>query len=175
MGGRGFVLAAVLAAVGGAAAAQPTSETLYRYKHWEVEGVRFEDGSLACLAEVDAGTDSFTIWYYQTGQFRLQFYSTGWNFGDPGSQANLQIRIDRRSPWNLTNADLYKNSVLFYLPDNNTGVRFLTEVARGNTLYLNDANGVGVKYYSLAGSQASMGKLVECGEAITPSSGNPFN
>lgn len=171
---REVVWAAALVAVAGTAAAQPRSETLYRHKHWEVEGVRFEDGTLACLAEVDSGSDSFSIWYYQSGEFRLQFYSTGWAFGDPGSKANLQIRIDRRSPWNLTNADLYKNSVLFYLPDDNSGVRFLMEVARGNTLYLNEANGTGVKWYSLAGSQASMRKLVECGEAITPGSGSPF-
>jgi hypothetical protein len=165
----------ILALAAGAAMAETRSTTLYQYKHWEVEYVQFDDGTVACLAEVDAGTDSFTVWLYQDASFRLQFYSTDWEFGDAGDTADLQIRIDRRSPCDLTNADLYRNSVLFNLPDNDTGVRFLVEVAQGSTLYLNTASGEGVKYYSLAGSNASMRAMLECGDSITGSSSNPFN
>lgn len=166
------ILAAVLA---GPVAAQSTSSTLFEYKHWEVELVTFADGGRACLAEVDAGTDSFTVWLYEDASFRLQFYSTSWEFGETGDTADLELRIDRRSPWDLTNADLYKNSVLFNLPDNDTGIRFLVEVAQGNTIYLNTASGEGVKSYSLAGSSASMQAMLDCGDALTGNSANPFN
>lgn len=172
---RGVLGFALFAFVAGGAAADPQSTTLYQHKHWEVEYVQFDDGTAACLAEVDAGTDSFTVWVYQDASFRLQFYSTDWEFGEAGDTADLQIRIDRRAPWDLTNADLYKNSVLFNLPDNDTGVRFLVEVAQGNTLYLNTATGDGVKSYSLAGSRASMQAMLDCGDSITGNNSNPFN
>jgi hypothetical protein len=162
-------------ALAGPALAETRSSMLYQHKHWEVEYVQFDDGTVACLAEVDATTDSFSVWYYQDGTFRLQFYSTDWNFGDGGDTADLQVQIDRRSPWSLTAADLYKNSVLFNLPDSDAGVRFLIEVARGNRLYLYTADGQGVKDYSLAGSRASMDAMISCGERINSQPGNPFN
>lgn len=172
---RGMWMAMVLATAAMPAAAETQSTMLYQHKHWEVEYVQFDDGTTACLAEVDAGTDSFTVWLYQDASFRLQFYSTEWQFGEAGDTADLIVRIDRRAPWDLTNADLYKNSVLFNLPDNDTGVRFLVEVAQGNTLYLNTASGEGVKSYSLAGSKASMQAMLECGDSITGNNANPFN
>lgn len=153
---------------------EATATTLYSYKHWEVEFVQFDDGSAACKAEVDAVTDSFSIWYFQDDTFRLQFYSTDWEFGE-SQYADMQVRIDRRSPWSMTNAELYQNSVLFNLPDNETGVRFLMEVARGSTLYLNTAAGEGVKSYSLAGSRASMEAMIDCGSTMSSAPGNPFN
>jgi len=166
---------AFLAVVAGAAGAETTSEKVYSYKHWEVEIVAFDDGSFACLAEVDAVTESFSIWTYQDNTARLQFYSTEWEFGDAGDTANLTVQIDRRTPWTLNDAELYKNSVLFDLPDSDAGVRFLVEVARGNVLYLRTAEGEDVQSYSLAGSRASMDALGDCGDVITGASRNPFN
>jgi hypothetical protein len=167
--------AAAMACLATSALAEPTSVTVFQHKHWEVEVVTFDDGVRACLAEVDAGYDSFSVWLYENATFRLQFYSQEWQFGDPGTTADLQLRVDRRSPWNLTNAELYKNSILFDLPDNDTGVRFLVEVARGNNLHLGTAAGEGVKSYSLAGSSASMSAMLDCGEVITGNNSNPFN
>ena len=106
---------------------------------------------------------------------QLQFYSTAWEFGE-GQTADLGVQIDRRAPWSLTGAELYQNSVLFYLPDTNSGVDFIAEVARGNRLYLRDNDGADVQNYSLAGSSASISALVECGDVITKKTpGNPFN
>ena len=96
----------------------------------------------------------------------------GWGEGDT---ADLQVQTGRRSPWNLTGAELYKNSILFDLPDSNQGVNFLVEVAQGSRLYLRTAQGEGVKDYSLAGSQASMNALIECADALKGNSKNPFN
>ncbi len=156
------------------AGAEASSQSLYSHKNWEVEFVTFDDGTVACLAEVDATTDSFTIWTYPDTSVRLQFYSTSWDFGDTGETADLQVQVDRRGPWNLNAAELYLNSVLFTLPDNDTAVDFLLEIAGGNRLYLRSDTGEDVIDYSLAGSHASMSAMIDCGNAIA-GDGNPFN
>ncbi len=167
------VLALGVLGFGGAAVAETESQTLFKHKHWEVEIVGYDDGTLACLAEVDAISESFTIWTFQDGSVRLQFYSTSWDFGDTGDTADLRIQIDRRRDWTLNDADLYKNSVLFNLPDSDAGVRLLVEVAQGSRLYLRSDDGSNVQNYSLAGSRASMDALIECGNVIKSNS-NPF-
>jgi hypothetical protein len=153
--------------------AETQSETLFSHKNWEVEVARFDDGSVACLAQVDDTTDSFTIWTYADQSMQLQFYSDQWEFGE-GETADLEVQIDRRGPWSLTDAELYKQSVLFNLPDSKDGVRFLVEVAQGSRLHLSSADGAEVMWYSLAGSRASMDALIQCGEVITGGGKNPF-
>lgn len=173
----GWVRAATLAlavSMPTVAVAESQSEILFQHKHWEVEIVGFDDGTFACLAEVDAQTDSFTLWLYADNTVRLQFYSTSWDFGD-GDVADLQVKIGSRAPWELNAADLYKNSILFDLPDSDGSVRFLTEIAQGSRLYLSTAAGEPVMDYSLAGSSASMTALGECGEALRQADGNPFD
>jgi hypothetical protein len=166
--------AALIAAMGSSATAQQ-SEVLFSHKHWQVSIVGWDDGSVGCVAEVTAPGESFSVWTFPDGAVQLQFYSTAWEFGE-GQTADLGVQIDRRAPWSLTGAELYQNSVLFYLPDSQQGVQFITEVARGNRLYLRDADGSDVQNYSLSGSSASISALVDCGDVIanrTP--GNPFN
>jgi hypothetical protein len=171
---RMFLAAAALAVFAGSADAQQ-SEVLFKHKLWKVEIVGWDDGSVGCVAQVTAPGESFSIWTFPDGAVQLQFYSTAWEFGE-GDRADLQVQIDRRAPWSLTNAELYKNSVLFFLPDNKAGVNFIVEVARGNRLYLRSANGSNVQDYSLAGSRASIDALIECGNAIQKRRpGNPFN
>jgi hypothetical protein len=166
--------AAFVAATVGAAAAQQ-SEVLFSHKHWQVEVVGWDDGSVGCVAQVSAPGESFSVWTFPDGAVQLQFYSTAWQFGE-GDTANLQVQIDRRAPWNLNNAELYQNSVLFFLPDDNAGVDFIVEVARGNRLYLRSADGSDVQNYSLSGSRASIDALIECGNVIGRTNpGNPFN
>ena len=147
------------------AQSEATSEMLFQHKHWEVEIVGFDDGTFACLAEVDATSESFSLWLYQDQSVKLQFYSTSWDYGE-GQTADLQVKIGNRSPWNLTDADLYKNSILFNLPDSDQAVNFLVEIAQGNSLLLSNAEGEPVMEYSLAGSSASMDALIACGEAL---------
>ena len=174
MGLRAVALAACLAASAGTADAQ-SSEILFSHKHWQVEVVAWDDGSVGCVAQVSAPGESFSIWTYPDGSVQLQFYSTDWQFGE-GDTADLVVQVDGRAPWNLTGAELYQNSVLFYLPDSGAGVDFIVEVARGNRLYLRSNDGSDVQDYSLAGSRASIDALVECGNRIgrqTPE--NPFN
>lgn len=172
MGYRTGIAAALIAATAGLAQAQQ-SEVLFAHKHWQVEIVGWDDGSVGCVAEVSAPGESFSIWTFPDGAVQLQFYSTAWSFGE-GDTADLEVQIDRRGPWSLTAAELYQNSVLFYLPDDQSGVNFITEVARGNRLYLRSADGSDVQNYSLAGSSASINALIDCGDVIQ-APGNPFN
>ncbi len=174
MGFRLGIAAAVIAAISGMAGAQE-SEILFSHKHWQVSVVGWDDGSVGCVAEVKAPGESFSIWTFPDGAVQLQFYSTAWEFGE-GQTADLGVQVDRRAPWSLTGAELYQNSVLFFLPDDGAGVNFITEVARGNRLFLRDADGADVQDYSLAGSSASIGALIDCGDVITKRTpGNPFN
>lgn len=159
------VCVSVMVAAAAPVFAETTSETLFKHKHWEVEIVGFDDGTVACLAEVDATNESFTVWVYPDQSVKLQFYSTAWDFGE-GDTADLDVKIDRRAGWDLTSAELYKNSILFNLPDSDAGVRFLMEIAQGQRLYLRSADRSPVQDYSLSGSRASMDALIECSEAI---------
>lgn len=149
------------------------TDVLYSHKSWQVEGVTFDDGSYACLAEVSDPGESFSIWTFPDQTIRLQFYSEDWDFGESDT-ADLEVEIDHRSPWSLTGANLTKQSVLFDLPDAKESVNFVVEVARGKTLHLRDADGTPVRDYTLAGSSASINALIDCGTAISGST-NPFN
>lgn len=169
---RSVIAAALLAAVAGAAAAD-TSEVLFRYKNWMVEGVTYDDGTIACIAEVSDPTDNFSIWVYPDKSISLQFFSTAWDFGSTDSSADLEVQIDHRPHWSLTNATLHSSSVWFDLPDSDNSVELLTEVAHGNRLYLRNADGSDVMDYTLSGSSASMSALIDCGNAISRK-GNPF-
>lgn len=174
LGMRGALAAGLFLAGAGAGLAETQSEVLYSYKSWQVSVVGFDDGSFACLAEVSDPGESFSIWTYADGSAKLQFYSSSWDFGEAGDTANLEVEIDNRSPWTLTNADLYQNSVLFNLPASDAGANFMIEVARGNTLHLRAEDGSGVMDYSLAGSRASISAMFDCSDALAGTSTNPF-
>lgn len=149
------------------------TDMLYQHKAWVVEGVTFDDGSYACLAEVTDPGESFSIWAFLDESVELQFYSEDWDFGD-GDTADMEVEIDRRSPWQMTGASLTGHSVLFTLPNNDKSGDFVVEVARGSTLHLRTAEGEFVRDYTLAGSSASIKVLVDCMNSISGDS-NPFN
>ena len=150
-----------------------TTDVLYQYKSWMVEGVTFDDGTYACLAEVTDPGESFSIWAFPDKTIRLQFYSQDWDFGQSDT-ANLEVEIDHRSPWTLTGANLTQNSVLFDLPDQDQSVNFVLEVAKGSTLHLRSESSERIRDYSLSGSSASIQHLVDCGNSISGDK-NPFN
>jgi hypothetical protein len=147
-------------------------ETVFTQGAWIVNIVKFDDGELACSAEVTQGRDTFAIWAYADGFTQLQFYSPNWQFED--GTANLVVQVDRRTEWTLNNAKLTGNSVLFALDDDRSAVDFLIEVARGNTVYVRNAQGQSVISYTLAGSRASMDVLAQCEEALGGLDANPF-
>ncbi len=172
----GLAAALCLAVAGTRALAESQFEVLYQHKAWEVQVVGFDDGSLACLAQVSEGEESFSIWADAGNLVKLQFYSADWEFGE-GDTADLEVQIDRRTPWTLTAAELYLQSVLFNLPDSDVGTKFLLEVVKGNTLYLRDADGNDVRSYTLAGSSASIQVLIDCVDTLGSGGpdANPFN
>ncbi len=169
-----LVGALALAAVSaGAVCAETTSEIVYQNRAWEVQIVGFDDGTVSCVAQVQEDGEAFSIWSDATEAVKLQFYSEAWSFD--GGTADLEVQIDSRSPWTLTSADLYLQSVLFNIPDDDAGIRFLTEVMRGNVLYLRNDDGNHVQSYTLAGSSASIQALIDCVDVLQNNTGNPFN
>ena len=123
-----------------AAVAEAQSEVIYSLRAWEVRAVTFDDGTASCVAQVSDGSDSFSVWGNADKSIRLQFYSDAWDFGE-GDSADLEVEVDRRGEWSLTNAELYLQSVLFDIPDSDDGVAFLTEVMKGNSLHLRNDDG----------------------------------
>ncbi len=170
-GGWG-VAAGVAAMVAGPALADIQSRTLFQRRAWEVQVVRFDDGSIACVARVTRPGVTFSVWADAGNPVKLQFYSTAWSLGE-GETADLIVQIDRRAPWTLTNAELYKSSVLFNLPDDSTGTQFLLEVMQGNALYLRNDRNQPVESYTLAGSSASILALIDCVDGLRRRP-NPF-
>ena len=158
-----------------AALARAESKLIYSYGAWEVRLVGFDDGAVSCLAKVSRASDSFSVWASPSSPVKLQFYSTSWAFDT--STANLKVRIDSFPSWRMTNAKLYKHSVLFNLPNNDAGSKFLLEVARGITLRLYNDSGRHVKSYTLSGSNASIRQLINCVRVLRNDAGgaNPFN
>ena len=149
-------------------------QSLFLHKAWEVSFVSFDDDTYACMAQVGNDSQSFLIWAWADDSARLQFYDTAWHFDN--ETADIGIRIDRRPLWTLTNADLNQNSVFFDLKDENSSLRFIKEVMRGNVLNLLSKNGNLIERYSLAGSSASISQLSDCVATLRSGGGasNPF-
>lgn len=169
---RYWALALCLSTAATGAAAESASEVLFTHKAWEVRVVAFDDGTVSCLAQVTDESRSFTLWADAAQLVQLQFYDDSWDLGE-GETANLQVRVDSIAPWTLNDAELHKQSVFFNLPDSDMGTQFMQEVMGGNVIYLNNADGELVESYSLAGSNAAIGALIECVDALGVDS-NPF-
>lgn len=166
----GALIACLLAP---AARAEATSETLLTVKDWVVRVVGFDDGTISCLAQVTHGPISFSMWSGADELVELQFYDESWDLGQ-GQTANLKVQVDSRAVWNLSNAELHLQSVFFNIPDSNDGIDFMNEVMAGDVLYLGNADGDEQARYSLAGSRAAVGALIDCVSALK-SDTNPFN
>ena len=152
--------------------AQASSEVIYQRKAWAVYLTSYDDGSIYCIAQVNHPGEVFALWADPREEVRIQFYSDGWNFD--GGSADLEVQIDRRAPWDLTNAEMVAQSVWFTLPDSDSSIRFLNEVMRGNSLILRNDRGQHVQTYPLAGSSASIGALIDCVDVLQRRP-NPFN
>ena len=146
------------------AGAQPYENYYYGHKAWTVHVVTFADNSLACRARVNARGSSFAVWADGYSAVTLEFVRSNWDFYE--SREDIIVQIDRRASWDLTDADLSGNQILFQLPGGNSSDRFLREVVAGNQIRLYSNSGDFVQAWSLAGSSASINKLIECTRRI---------
>ncbi|MCY1128516.1 hypothetical protein OU426_16760 [Frigidibacter sp. RF13] len=160
---RAVALAALMS--GSAASAESNAETLFTHKDWQVQVVGWDDGSFSCMAQVSTGDKSFSMWADAKASVEIQFYDSGWDLGEGGT-ANLVVQIDSLPTWTLNNASMLKQSVFFTLPDGDDGMTFISEVMRGNGLYLGNDKGEAVESYSLAGSSASIKVFIDCITAL---------
>ncbi|WP_421703437.1 hypothetical protein [Aliiroseovarius sp.] len=154
------IAAAVVLAAPLTASAQPYENYYYGHKAWTVHVVTFADNSLACRARVSEPGASFAIWADGYSAVTLEFLRSNWDFYE--GREDIIVQIDRRASWDLTDADLSGNQILFQLPGGNASDRFLGEIVRGNQVKLFSNSGDFVESWSLAGSSASIDKLIEC-------------
>ncbi len=171
--GQRAVAAIVVALMVPTAALALDTERLLTYRHWYVQVVAFDDGTLACEASVQGESESFSVWTYPDQTVELQFYLENKYFGDSESTNDIEVEIDRRGAWDMTDAIFYKNSIFFTLPSDNwdLAMDFVNEVSRGNTLYLRNNVGADVAWFSLSGSARSINALAECQDLLTTSGG----
>lgn len=174
------IKAAAIALVLGAVAAPPgwaqdtESQVVFTRKQWEVRVVAFPDSSLACVARVQKPGSSFSIWSDGHAKVQLQFFSRAWSFTE--DSADIVVQIDRRAKWDMSNADLNENSVLFNLPNSDAGKNFLVEIARGSRIKLFNTGGNLIEDWSLSGSLASMNALIDCADSLLQDNdSDPFN
>ena len=155
----------------------PESEVLFRHKKWEVAVVALGNDTVECNAAVQSGESNFTVWANSDEVVQLQFYSRAWSFND--ETADIKVQIDRRGVWDLTDASLNEQSVFFTLNDSDASTRLLREIMAGNRLKLGNSDGDLIYTYSLAGSHASILKLIDCVRLLQEYEGrndtNPFN
>jgi hypothetical protein len=142
--------------------ADPKTETLFKQLNWETSRVTFDDGDVACLAEVanHDSSESMSLWRFRD-TLRLQFYSEAWSFGE-GEQADIDLKIDDLASWQMTNAELYKNSVLFDLPADENGDKLTMELRSGKTAVVTGDSAIGYRNYSLLGAVEAIPYLEGC-------------
>jgi hypothetical protein len=157
---RSAIAAAAVLVAPLALSAQPYENYYYGHKAWTVHVVTFADNSLACRARVNEPGASFAIWADGYSAVTLEFIRSNWDFYE--GREDIIVQIDRRASWDLTDADLAGNQILFQLPGGNASDRFLGEIVRGNQVKLFSNSGEFVESWSLAGSSASINKLIEC-------------
>ena len=145
------------------------STRLFTYKHWAVDAVAFDDGTLACQASVEGDDLSFSIWTYADRSVELQFYLGFEDFGSSEYFKDILLEVDRRGEWDLSDAKFYQNSIFFLLPpsDWDAAMDLLEEIAAGNKLSLMNRFGEEQAWFSLAGSRATIRELSECQSLIS--------
>lgn len=138
------------------------SVQLFSETNWRVERVTFEDGEVSCVAEVTNHdkSESLSLWKFED-RYQLQFYSEKWSFGE-GRVADVSLKIDDNGVWNMTNAELYLNSVLFKLPADANGNNFMAELKNGKLAVLTSGGDVGYRNYSLLGAAGAVPYLENC-------------
>jgi hypothetical protein len=134
------------------------SEMLYHNRFWSVELVSFDDGTDSCaLSSFRGAVQSIIIWAGPHG-VDLQVHSDNWSMAD--RYVTINVDVDRAGFTGTARAT-EGSLIVFDLAGD-----FLSAVALGRTLTVRNDLGERLMVYSLAGSAAAMGKLVECYAAV---------
>ncbi len=140
------------------------SEKLFSHKQWEVLVAAYDDGTFSCIARVQKPGSAFALWESPGGPTQVQFWNRDWDF-TPATE-DIVVQIDRRAPWDLSNASLEGQSVWFDLPGDAPSRRFVNEIRRGNRVALKSSSNRHVDSCSLAGSNAAIDALIACGDGL---------
>jgi hypothetical protein len=158
------VAAAVLAT--GALAEKYESTQLFRRGAWYVELTHdTEDGELWCSAETgNSEAQAISVTAYEDGGVMLFVFDNRWQLS--ARDVRFFVDIDR-SRWTI---DGYADGIGISAPlsDSDRAGDFLYQLARGNAARVYNDAGQQLAGFSLSGSSAALGSLMECWDSIMP-------
>ena len=152
------------ACVAGPAPAETVSETVFQNGNFRVDVNIDDDGDLFCdIASFDGRSGSYlAISSYAQGYYYVNIFMDGeYRF----AEIDLVVGIDRNT-WTLNDmeVDQYDRDTLQMttLMDEYDSGRFLEDLARGNTFYINYNDGSRAATWSLVGSRNAINAFREC-------------
>ena len=176
------VFAATLTAaamLGSAAFAQSDWETLYERGDWRLDVNMYDDGALSCESyTVGSSEIVFSVFSWQGGNYSFEFYKDEWKFPSEVTDEDFVIQIDRRPPWDISGSKQDQTIWVEVANTDRDALNFLTEVARGQNVYLKNTKGAIIGRFSLRGSSATLAQHRDCAASIyseTAGDSDPFN
>lgn len=149
-------------------------ETLYSRGNWRLDINFHDDGALSCESRtVNSQGYVMSLFTWDDGDYIIRFTNDGWSFGDNSQDQDFVVRIDRRSPWDISGSKFGDIIQTIVTPPSSSLTRFFSEVARGNTLYLYNDRGSEITRFSLSGSSRTLDQHRVCERRIF--SGSAFN
>ncbi|WP_298904790.1 hypothetical protein [uncultured Aliiroseovarius sp.] len=143
---------------------------LFRHKAWSVTLTHDQlDNDFWCNAETtNRRNQLLSISAFDSGNLGLFIFDDRWSL----RERELKFRIDvDYSRW-IVSGNAEGTGVSTMLSDPESSVKFLTEVAEGSAVAVYNSDDRKIATFSLAGSSASLRKLMECWKRITPT--DPF-
>lgn len=138
---------------------------IYRAGAWNVTVATFDDGSKACIANVDSAASTFSLWTFDDDTGFIGVYSPG--LGAMSRTELLSMEIDRRGAWNLNNPEAATDDDIFVeLGDDRATERVIEQIMAGRTLAIKNAGGGVEESFSLRGSSSAIQSTIICLEGI---------
>lgn len=139
--------------------------SLYRAGNWQTSLVHDTiSGNLRCEAEVSGrGSQMFSIVAYQKAGLKGFFFDTSWSL----RERNVELRVDiDYEAWRIAGR-AKEISVAFNVPSDDSGIRFLRQLSRGNAIALYTMEEERLAVFPLKGSEGAIRSLMTCWARIS--------
>ena len=167
---------AVITFVGSVAALE--WDTLYSRGSWRLDLNYHDGGARSCESRtVNSQNMVFSLFTWDDGDYIIRFYNEQWDFGDATLDQDFVVEIDRRGEWDISGTKVNSIVQIIVTPPSGSLEKFVTEIRRGNTLYLRNDRGLELARFSLSGSTATLNQHEICERRILNgvSRIDPFN
>lgn len=132
---------------------------------WLVTHVAFDDGTSACTMRAEANTRLVSLWAGESPDIAFVAVDEAWSLAE--RQVAIVVTIDG-APW-TAQARAQENSIF----TNGLTSDFIIALGQGRKLGLTTEDGTELMGFSLEGSAAALGGLLECWDTIRK--GDPFS